>query len=178
MTWTKKNEQRCIKHSMKQRQISIRPSTSAGAAGSDRADERRCLDRGPGFHLDEAEIVVVHIVAVEVVPRLSCGAVGQLGLGHTIDIGDNESPASAANVNVGGTVVQLDASQDHTCVVRDDGYGQCWGAGGPALGYGNRFPTGVGDSESPASAGEVISNVILVAAGWGHTCMVHSNINE
>ncbi len=40
---------------------------------------------------------------------------GRLGYGNEEDIGDDETPASAGNVNVGGTVVQVLGTK-HTCV--------------------------------------------------------------
>ena len=42
---------------------------------------------------------------------------GQLGYGNTNDIGDNEAPASAGNMNVGGNVIQLAAGNSHTCAL-------------------------------------------------------------
>ena len=98
---------------------------------------------------------------------------GRLGYGNTIDIGDNETPASAGNVNVGGTVTQIDAGRFHTCALLDTGNLRCWGGagGGGFLGYPN--PLGdIGDDETPASAGDVTVGgaVTQVAAGEAHTC--------
>jgi cysteine-rich repeat protein len=100
------------------------------------------------------------------------GGNGQLGYGDTSRIGDNEAPASAGNVSVGGPVVQLDASRgQHTCAVLDSGAVRCWGWGSSGqLGYGNT--DSIGDNEAPASAGNVNvgGTVIQIAAGWTHTC--------
>jgi alpha-tubulin suppressor-like RCC1 family protein len=98
---------------------------------------------------------------------------GQLGYGNTDDIGDNETPASAGDVNVGGTVTQIAAGLEHTCALLTSGAVRCWGSGGSGrLGYGNT--TTIGDNETPASAGDVAvgGTVTHIGAGWEHTCAV------
>ena len=53
---------------------------------------------------------------------------GQLGLGHTNDIGDNETPtAAAAGVTLDNTVRAVAPGGDHTCVVLDNNNTRCWG---------------------------------------------------
>jgi alpha-tubulin suppressor-like RCC1 family protein len=90
--------------------------------------------------------------------RVRCwgsGAFGQNGYGNTQNIGDDETPASAGDVDVGGPVVQLDSAIFKTCALLDSGRVRCWGNGGfGALGYGNG-ETIIGDDETPASAGDV-----------------------
>lgn len=108
--------------------------------------------------------------------RLETGAVrcwgwgnnGVLGYGNTDSIGDDESPASAGDVDVGGTVVELDAGGEHTCARLTTGAVRCWGWG--SLGYGNTNT--IGDDEAPASAGDIdVGGVVVeIDAGYGHTC--------
>jgi alpha-tubulin suppressor-like RCC1 family protein len=96
---------------------------------------------------------------------------GQLGYGHTNDIGDNETPASAGDVNVGGNVVQIGAGSAHTCALLDTGKVRCWGSNGAGqLGYGHT--NNIGDNETPASAGDVNvgGNVVQIGFGHNHTC--------
>ena len=82
------------------------------------------------------------------------GYYGQLGYGSAIDIGDNEDPAWAGDVNVGAPVVQLAAGLNHTCALLYSGAVRCWGYGSSGqLGYGNT--NNIGDNEDPASAGDV-----------------------
>lgn len=82
------------------------------------------------------------------------GARGQLGYGNVTNIGDNETPASAGAVPVGGTVVDIVAEGNHTCALLDSGQIKCWGdAGEGRLGYGNL--DWIGDNEVPASVGVV-----------------------
>lgn len=99
------------------------------------------------------------------------GDAGRLGYGNTNDIGDDETPASAGNVDIGGVAVQITAGAAHTCALLDTGMVRCWGQGSHGrLGYGN---TGdVGDDEVPASAGtvDIGGTAVQIAAGELHTC--------
>ncbi len=82
------------------------------------------------------------------------GADGRLGYGNTEAIGDNETPYSAGDVDVGGPVVQLAAGGAHTCALMQSGGVRCWGLGlNGRLGYGNT--TTIGDDEAPSTAGDV-----------------------
>lgn len=99
------------------------------------------------------------------------GDLGQLGYGNTEIIGDDEVPASAGDVNVGGTVVQISANENHTCALLDTGNVRCWGSSSfGQLGYGNTET--IGDDEVPASAGDVNvgGRVTAISAGANHTC--------
>jgi cysteine-rich repeat protein len=96
---------------------------------------------------------------------------GQLGYGHTSQLGDSEVPASAGDVDVGGRTVQLAAGSAHTCALLDDGALRCWGsnwAGALGLGHENT----IGDSELPASVDVVNTGgrAVEIAAGGNHTC--------
>jgi alpha-tubulin suppressor-like RCC1 family protein len=99
-------------------------------------------------------------------------SVGQLGLGNTLTVGDNEVPADKNPVNVGGLVLQIASGRSHTCVVLEGGLVRCWGQNGITgkLGYGHE--ENIGDTETPASAGyvDVGGEVISVAPGAEHTC--------
>ncbi len=79
---------------------------------------------------------------------------GQLGYGDTEDIGDDEVPAAAGDVPVGGLVRQIAAGANHTCALLNTGSVRCWGNGGDGrLGYGNTET--IGDDETPADVGDV-----------------------
>ena len=98
------------------------------------------------------------------------GANGRLGYGNTNDIGDDETPAAAGDVDVGGAVVQIDAGVFHTCALLDTGAVRCWGAGGSGrLGYGNSIT--IGDDETPATAGDVdVGGTVVQIDAGSHTC--------
>jgi alpha-tubulin suppressor-like RCC1 family protein len=104
------------------------------------------------------------------------GGFGGLGYGDEINIGDDESPASAGDVNVGGAVIQLVAGNSHTCALLKAGNVRCWGAGNVGQhGYGNT--NDVGDDETPASVGDVnVGGVVTqLVAGSVHTCALLTN---
>lgn len=107
------------------------------------------------------------------------GQYGRLGYGDIANIGDDETPASVGDVDVGGVVVQIDAGGSHTCAVLQTGGLRCWGFGNNGqLGYGGFvYPDGfgVGDDETPASVGDIDvagATVSQVSAGAVHTCAV------
>ena len=100
------------------------------------------------------------------------GLYGQLGYGNKNDIGDNEKPASAGDVDIGGVVTQLAAGDNHTCALLDNGHVRCWGLNqNGILGYATTTMI-IGDDETPASVGDVNvgGTVIQLAAGRRHTC--------
>jgi alpha-tubulin suppressor-like RCC1 family protein len=115
-----------------------------------------------------------HTCALLTTRKVRCwgdGAAGKLGYGNTRTVGDDETPASVGDVDVGGFVTQISAGDDHTCALLTTGKVRCWGNGGDgALGYGNT--NDIGDDETPASAGDVDvgGRVMQISAGGRHTC--------
>ena len=79
---------------------------------------------------------------------------GQLGYGNIADIGDDELPASAGDVDVGGPVTQIAAGRQFTCALLSSGNVRCWGT---AQSGANGYPltSTIGDDELPTSAGDV-----------------------
>jgi alpha-tubulin suppressor-like RCC1 family protein len=108
--------------------------------------------------------------------RLRCWGnsfAGQLGYGNTNTIGDNETPASAGDVNVGGKVTQVSAGRYHTCALLEGGTVRCWGSNyNGLLGYGNK--NNIGDDETPASVGDVKigAEIAYVGAGGLFVCAI------
>jgi cysteine-rich repeat protein len=161
-----------------------------------RSDEFGQLGRGepggtPPTGVAEATPVTLGAEAVDVVVggehtcvRTTTGGVrcwghndgGQLGLGHTMNIGDDEDPASAAEVDLGGAAVQISAGTMHTCAVLDGGQVRCWGRGrfgdspGGLLGRGDTLD--IGDDELPASVDPVAlpGPAARIVVRGGHTC--------
>ena len=61
-----------------------------------------------------------------------------MGYGHRSNIGDNEHPLTAGNVNVGGRVVDMVLGGESTCVTLSDRTAKCWGRNNHRqLGYGH-----------------------------------------
>ncbi len=101
------------------------------------------------------------------------GTHGQLGYGNTDDIGDDEHPVTAGEVDLGGDAVLLAAGDFHSCALLDTGGVRCWGSGvSGRLGYGEI--ANVGDDETPAMVGDIAlgGSALEIAAGFAHTCAV------
>lgn len=99
------------------------------------------------------------------------GQDGRLGYANTDHIGDDEAPSSAGTVNIGGSAAELALGDRHSCALLSTGAVRCWGlATYGALGYGNVVD--IGDSEDPATAGDVPlpGSATAIAAGWGFSC--------
>jgi cysteine-rich repeat protein len=103
---------------------------------------------------------------------------GQLGLGHTRNIGDDELPgASAATVNLGVAARTVAAGGEGTCVILMDGSLRCWGRNDYGqLGLGHTRT--IGDDEPPSAANAAVSlggQVSSVGLGGYHACAVLSD---
>ncbi len=146
------------------------------------------LDRGDdepassSFKVDlPAEIVAVglgqfHTCALTADDDVYCwgrGDDGRLGYASSMTIGDDELPAEAGPVSVGGGVVQLAVSGTRSCALLAGGGVRCWGSG--ILGHGN-FDI-IGDNETPASAGDVPLGepASRIAVGSGQICAILEN---
>ncbi|HLK92463.1 MAG TPA: DUF4215 domain-containing protein [Polyangia bacterium] len=100
---------------------------------------------------------------------------GQLGLGNTNTIGDNEVPDAAhAAVPLGAQVAAVAAGGNDTCAILQDGSLRCWGLNDYGqLGLGNTNT--IGDDELPSAAVAEVSlgdSAAAVAAGGEHTCAI------
>jgi alpha-tubulin suppressor-like RCC1 family protein len=111
--------------------------------------------------------------------RLSTGSVrcwggggyGNLGYGNTDDIGDDETPAAADDVSLGGTAAQIAVGDYHSCARLTTGAVRCWGYGNSGrLGYGNTQD--IGDDDLPSQAGDITldGSATQIATGSGHSC--------
>ncbi|HVJ21150.1 MAG TPA: hypothetical protein VM686_37320, partial [Polyangiaceae bacterium] len=98
---------------------------------------------------------------------------GPLGYGNYDVVGDNETPAEAGDVDVGGTVLQLAAGDYSTCALLEGGGVRCWGLGDKGeLGYGNTET--IGDDETPAEVGDIDLGgpAVHIEVGFLHACAV------
>jgi hypothetical protein len=101
------------------------------------------------------------------------GSSGQLGYDSTDNVGDLDTPASVAPVNLGGHTAKAVATGSyHTCAILDDGSVRCWGFGGDGrLGYGNTNPV-----LDPSTAGAVDlgpgRTAVAITAGSDDTCVI------
>jgi cysteine-rich repeat protein len=99
-------------------------------------------------------------------------ASGALGYGDTNVIGDDETPATRGDINVGGTPVSaVSVGDSFTCAIVFPGDVRCWGKNGfGQLGQGNTVV--IGDDELPVSVGPVGLGFTIgqVSVGLNHVC--------
>jgi alpha-tubulin suppressor-like RCC1 family protein len=96
---------------------------------------------------------------------------GQLGYGNTENIGDDEHPFSAGDVDIGGLATTVVGSEYFTCALLQTGEVRCWGiASGHMLGSETQEPY-IGDDELPSSWPTVPlpAPAIGLASGGGHS---------
>ena len=103
---------------------------------------------------------------------------GQLGLGHTERIGDNENPGAGGPVDLGAgrSAISITGGWSHTCALLDNGRVRCWGSGTSGmLGQGNVDP--IGDNETPGSVEPVQlgGDVVSLNGNGSHTCALLEN---
>jgi alpha-tubulin suppressor-like RCC1 family protein len=103
---------------------------------------------------------------------------GQLGYGNTNSIGDDETPASAGTLDLGGNAItQISSGTRHTCAISNSGNVYCWGENDHGkLGYSNT--NAIGDNEMPVSVGAVdlgANQAVQLALGGSHTCALLSS---
>ncbi|MCY1018413.1 RCC1 domain-containing protein [Pyxidicoccus sp. MSG2] len=115
-----------------------------------------------------------HTCALLTTNKVRCwgfNGTGQLGYGHTNNIGDDDEPSSV-DVQVGAPVQDVFARGNHTCALLLSGKVRCWGDNGLGqLGYSNGGNP-IGDNEHPSSVGDVNlgGTAIQLALGGSHTC--------
>jgi alpha-tubulin suppressor-like RCC1 family protein len=150
---------------------------------------------GDGEPVDTGGVVSLPGAAVEVVAgyahscaRLEGGDVvcwgrqaeGQLGTGAPDNIGDDELADAAGPIALGGKAIDIDAYNNHTCAVLEDGGVRCWGAASRGqLGNGDEERKNVGERKTPAEEGVVMLDepAIAVETGYSHTCALLVNGN-
>ena len=72
---------------------------------------------------------------------------GQLGLGHTNTIGDDETPLSQGDVDVGGKVTDISLGSNFTCALLETNKVKCWGNNNFGQ-LGLRHRNTIGDNET------------------------------
>ena len=103
---------------------------------------------------------------------------GQLGLGDTIDRGDNVNETGdnlpAIDLGTGRTALAIATGFSHTCALLDNNSVKCWGHNNGQLGYGDTINRGDDPNEMgnnlPAIDLGTGRTALAIAAGDAHTC--------
>jgi alpha-tubulin suppressor-like RCC1 family protein/S1-C subfamily serine protease len=101
---------------------------------------------------------------------------GQLGLGNTQNLGDDEPPSAATAIELGGSAKGLFAHWMQTCALRTDGAALCWGDNSFSQ-LGVPAPARIGDDEAPSAVGPIAlgGSVRSLALGQTHSCALYDN---
>ena len=128
----------------------------------------------PDVPLDEPVTSVAvasghHTCAILASGHVRCwgaNSAGELGLGSTETIGDNE--LATQNVNLEESATQVAVGEDFSCALLASGAVRCWG---------NAYRTGIpnavsniGDDESPTENVHLGAKAVQLTAGVQHTC--------
>lgn len=80
---------------------------------------------------------------------------GQLGLGNTQALGDDEPVASVGPIGLGGKAIAVSSGNEHACATMETGVLRCWGRNNAGqLGQGNTMV--IGDNEFLTSANSTV----------------------
>lgn len=153
----------------------------SGQLGYGDAQDRKDAGAVPAVRLDDSAVAVAaggdHTCALLKGGKVRCwgdNGRGQLGLGNTEPLGDDELPTAAQSIPLSGEARALGLGLQHTCVAFHDGKLRCFGANGfGQLGLGHRRT--VGDHEpitDDATLIQLPEPVVEVAAGALNTCVV------
>ena len=154
-----------------------------GVPGRQRNNERALWDLGANVQLG-GKAVAIRAGADYTCVLLEEGCVkcwgdnedGQLGLGNTENVGDNEPPSSSGSVKLNGRVASVVTAQRTACALLDNGQVRCWGANDAGqLGQGHTLR--VSDRQPPLALGAVQlgGRVKMLAAGVDFFCTLLEN---
>jgi alpha-tubulin suppressor-like RCC1 family protein len=98
---------------------------------------------------------------------------GQLGYGHTNDLGAGSGDMPRPDVQLGGKAVQVATGTKHSCALLESGTVKCWGGNAYGqLGYGNTSNVGDTQGQMPPADVAIGGKAVLIAAGGYRTCAV------
>ncbi|MCA9630577.1 MAG: hypothetical protein KC766_23060 [Myxococcales bacterium] len=101
---------------------------------------------------------------------------GQLGIGSTESIGDDEQVSEGQPVPLEEPAIALDAGRAHTCVLLESHRIQCWGNNTVGqLGIGSKETIGDDEPVSDGGFAQVGGEVAQMSAGASHVCALLTN---
>lgn len=103
---------------------------------------------------------------------------GQLGYGHTDNLGDQPGELPVPDLELGGPVAQIAAGSNHACAVLKDGTLRCWGGNySGQLGYGDTENRGDEPGEMPPPPVDVGGPVaqVVISTDFDVTCALRTD---
>jgi alpha-tubulin suppressor-like RCC1 family protein/V8-like Glu-specific endopeptidase len=101
---------------------------------------------------------------------------GQLGLGNTQNLGDDEAPSVASAIDLGGSAKEIFAHWMQTCALRTDGAAVCWGDNTFSQ-LGVSTPARIGDDEAPSAVAPIALGGPIrgLELGQAHSCALYED---
>jgi cysteine-rich repeat protein len=100
-------------------------------------------------------------------------AVGQLGRGDNVPIGDDEPATTIDPIPLGAPATAIAVGDDHTCALLEDGGFRCWGSNANGeLGLGTVMPLGDDEAVLDVDPIDLDGEVIQFDCGGVNTCVV------
>jgi cysteine-rich repeat protein len=103
---------------------------------------------------------------------------GELGYGHTDNLGDQPGELPVPDLELGGPVAQIAAGGNHACAVLKDGTLRCWGGNySGQLGYGDTENRGDQPGEMPPPPVDVGGPVaqVVISTDFEVTCALRTD---
>lgn len=168
-------------------QLGLGDTGNRGDAANEMGDNLPEVNLGTGRTAIDVAIGWLHTCAILDNASVKCwgnNQYGQLGVGHTTQLGDGANEMGdnlpTVNLGVGRTAKSITAGNYHTCAILDDNSVKCWGLNlHGQLGQGDVGPRGVaaiemGDNLSAVDLGVGRTAVSIVAGGF-HSCAILDN---
>jgi alpha-tubulin suppressor-like RCC1 family protein len=154
-------------------------------------DNLTAVDLGTGRTATAIAAGYQHTCAILDNESIKCwgaNASGQLGLGHTNNLGDGLNQMgdnlTAVDLGTGRTAKAIAAGYQHTCVILDNESVKCWGLNDKGqLGIGINSGSNVKMGDGSGEMGDSLPAVDLgsgrtakaISAGYQHTCVILDN---
>jgi alpha-tubulin suppressor-like RCC1 family protein len=168
-------------------QLGLGHSNNIGDGSGEMGDNLASIDLGSGRTATAITTGESHTCALLDNASIKCwgqNTYGQLGLGHTNNLGDDSSEMgdnlAAVELGSGRTASAITAGGYHTCALLDNASVKCWGyndAGHLGLGHSNNIGDGSGEMGDNLAAVDLGTGrtATAIMAGESHTCALLDN---
>lgn len=168
-------------------ELGLGHTNSLGYQAGEMGDHLNTVNLGTGRTALQIAVGTNHTCALLDNSTVKCwggNASGQLGLGHTNNLGDGPGEMgdslSAVNLGTGRSAIQIVAATGTTCAILDNASVKCWGvnsSGQLGLGHTNSLGDGGGEMGDSLPAIDLGTGrkALSIASSVGSTCAILDN---